>query len=96
MLKAEKVIKCPPRISAYHLTSIQQAVSASWPPNPFAGFTMSDIQGAAPENSLTDLPKDGVFFRVVSRNLDLMLFCCKINITTVAENGKNLISAQGG
>ena len=57
---------------------------------------MSDIQEVAPENSLTDFPKDGVFFRAVYRNLALMLFCCKINITTVAENGENLISAQGG
>ena len=81
---------------SYRLTSIQQAVSASRAPNPFAGFTMSDIQEAAPENSLTDFPKDGVFFRVVYRNLALMLFCCKINITTVAENGENLISGQGG
>ena len=63
---------------------------------------MSDIQEAVPENSLTDFFKDGVFFRVVYRNLALMLFCCKININTVAENGensinaKNLIRAQGG
>ena len=48
---------------------------------------MSDIQEAAPENSLTDFPKDGVFFRAVYRNLALMLVCCNINITTVAENG---------
>ena len=31
----------------------------------FASFTMSDIQEVAPENSVTDFPKDGVFFRVV-------------------------------
>ena len=56
---------------------------------------MSDIQEVAPENSVTDFPlKDGVFFRVVYRNLALMLFCCKINITTVAENGENLINAH--
>ena len=81
-------------MSAHHLTSIQQAVSAFRAPNPFAGFTMSDIQEAAPENSLTDFPKDVVFFRVVYRNLALMLFCYKINITTVAENGENLINAH--
>ena len=53
---------------------------------------MSDIQEVAPENSLTDFPKDGVFFRVVYRNLALMLFSCNINITTVAENGENSIT----
>ena len=90
----KKLLNAQPRISAQHLTSIQQAVSASRAPNPFAGFTMSDIQEAAPENSLTDFPKDVVFFRVVYRNLALMLFCCKINITTVAENGENLINAH--
>ena len=37
------------------LTSIQQAVSASRATNPFADVTMSDIEGAAPENSLIDL-----------------------------------------
>ena len=73
---------------------MQQAVSASRAPNPFAGFTMSDIQEAAPENSLTDFFKDGVFFRVVYRNLALMLFFCKTNITTVAENGENSINAH--
>ena len=56
---------------------------------------MSDIQEAAPENSLTDFPKDGVFFRVVYRNLAFMLFCCKININTVAENGENLLKVAG-
>ena len=55
---------------------------------------MSDIQEVAPENSLADFPKDGVFFRAVYRNLALMLFCCKINVTTVAENGENLINAH--
>ena len=55
---------------------------------------MSDIQEVAPENSLTDFLKDGVFFKVVYRNVALMLFCCKINITIVAENGENLISAH--
>ena len=42
---------------------------------------MSDIQEAAPENSLTDFLNDGVFFRVVY-------------INTVAENGENLINAH--
>ena len=37
------------------LTSIQQAVSASRATNPFAEVTMSDIEGATPENSLIDL-----------------------------------------
>ena len=37
------------------LTSIQQAVSTSRATNLFADVTMSDIEGAAPENSLIDL-----------------------------------------
>ncbi|CAH3044557.1 unnamed protein product [Porites lobata] len=37
------------------LTSIQQAVPASRATNPFADVTMSDIEGAAPDNSLIDL-----------------------------------------
>ena len=36
-------------------TSIQQAVPASRATNPFAEVRMSDIEGAAQENSLTDL-----------------------------------------
>ena len=43
-----------------HLTSTQQAVSAPWVTNPFADVTMSDIEEAAPENSLIDLSDNAI------------------------------------
>jgi len=42
------------------LTSFQQALSASLATNPFAHVKMSDIEEAAPENSLTDLSDDKI------------------------------------
>ena len=43
-----------------HLASIQQALTASCATDPFADVTLSDVEEAAPESSLTELSEDDI------------------------------------